>query len=287
MATLNLREHPRTSVTASRVAQGVSSFAFAAAGTGGFVTTVFTLSIAGVICTGAAIYFGERHLILPTLRMRSVWEIAVIGFVAMYFAAQAYHLASVASVSFLLLLVPLFAGLMAPFYGERLTRNGFIGLGMSMVGALLFAQPTAGFSDEWLGLLCAIIGGIALALLWHQSRGLAAHDDALWALSAVQNYPPAIIGMLIVLVGGMVPGTSALWWLLVAGVGYAGNVILRLFGLRLMTASTAALLAPVSALVSTALGIVILNEVPDALTWLGAAIITAGVIVATRPDKQR
>lgn len=280
-----LRQHPRTSVTLSRVAQGVSSFAFAAAGTGGFVTTVITLSVAAVICTGAAVYLGEARQILPTLRMRNVWVISLTGFVAMFFAAQAYHLASVATVSFLLLLVPLFAGLMAPLYGERLTRNGVIGMAISIVGALLFAQPNAAFSQEWLGLLCAVIGGLALAVLWHQSRDLAAHDDALWALSASQNYPPAVIGLVVVVLGGLTPSGTSMWWLLIAGIGYSGNVILRLFGLRRLTASAAALIAPVSALVSTLLGVLILHQVPDAITWVGAAIITVGVLVSTRPDR--
>lgn len=277
-----LRDHPRTSVTLSRVAQGASSFAFAAAGTGGFVTSVVTHAVAAVVCTLGAIAAGEGGLILGTLRSKRVWLVSIVGFAAMWLAAQAYHLAAVAPVSFLLLLVPLFTSLMAPLFGERITKNGVMGLGISLVGIMLFAGPDAGFASEWVGLLFALAAGGALAWLWYLSRDLATDDGRLWALSASQTYAPAVVGLAIVLLLGAFPSGSALMWLLVAGAGYAGNVVLRLFGLRRMPASVASLIAPVSAIVSTAMGIVILGQIPDPLTWLGAVVITIGVVVATR-----
>jgi drug/metabolite transporter (DMT)-like permease len=277
-----LRDLPRTSVTLSRVAQGVSSFAFAAAGTGGFVTSVLTHSVAAVLCTIGAILAGEGLLILGTLRMPRVWLVSIVGFGSMWLAAQAYHLAPVAPVSFLLLLVPLFTSLMAPLFGERITRNGLLGLAISLVGIVLFARPDAGVDTEWVGLLYALAAGGALAWLWYLSRDLTSDDGKLWALSASQTYAPAVVGLLVVLLLGAFPTGDALLWLLVAGAGYAGNVVLRLFGLRRMPASTASLIAPVSAIVSTVLGMVILGQIPDAVTWLGAVIITVGVIVATR-----
>ena len=277
-----LRELPRTSVTLSRVAQGVSSFAFAAAGTNGFVTTVITFAVTAVACTIGAVLAGEGHRILGTFRLPRLWSVTVVGFLAMYLAAQAYHLAAVAPVSFLLLLVPLFAALMAPFAGERLTRNGMVGLAISVVGIGLFAKPEQGANPQWPGLACALAAGGALAWLWYLSRDLAAHDDDLWALSAAQNYVPAVVGLAAVVLLGDFPGGVSLAWLLVSGLGYAGNVILRLFGLRRLTASTASLIAPVSAIVSTLLAVVILHEVPDGRTWVGAAVITIGMIVATR-----
>ncbi|MFZ4373817.1 MAG: DMT family transporter [Mycobacterium sp.] len=284
----SLRELPRTSVTLSRVAQGVSSFAFAAAGTNGFVTTVITFAVTAVLCTVGAVLAGEGRRILGGLRLPRLWSVTVVGFFAMYLAAEAYHLAPVAPVSFLLLLVPLFAALMAPFAGERLTRNGMIGLAISLVGIGLFAKPEQGTNAHWPGLVCALAAGGALAWLWYLSRDLAAHDDNLWALSAAQNYVPAVVGLAAVLLMDDIPGGVSLVWLLVSGLGYAGNVILRLFGLRRLPASTASLIAPVSAIVSTLLAVVILGEVPDARTWAGAAVITVGAIVATRePGRTR
>lgn len=282
-----LRTHPRTAVTLSRVAQGVASFAFAAAGTAGFVTTVVTFVVASIICTVGALLVGEGHRILPTLRMGRVWAVAVVGFISMVLAATAYELASVAVVSFLLLLVPLFSGILAPLYGERMTRNGVIGLGISVLGIIAFAQPSQDYQAEPLGLVAALLGGLGLAILWMMSRGLATMNDGLWALSATQMIGPALLGLLVITVSGSLPAGVGMWWLIVAGIGYAGNTIWRLMGLRLLPASTAALLSPISALVSTAMGIVILNEIPDALTWFGATVITLGVIIATRPSPGR
>jgi drug/metabolite transporter (DMT)-like permease len=198
----HLRTHPRTAVTMSRIAQGVASFAFAAAGTAGFVTTVVTFVVASIICTVGAVLVGEGHRILPTLRMGRVWAVAVVGFISMVLAATAYELASVAVVSFLLLLVPLFSGLLAPLYGERMTRNGVIGLSISVLGIIAFAQPSQDYQAEPLGLVAALLGGLGLAILWMMSRGLATMNDGLWALSATQMIGPALLGLLVITVNG-------------------------------------------------------------------------------------
>ena len=60
-------------------------------------------------CTIGAVMAGEGRRILGSFRLPRLWSVTVVGFLAMYLAAQAYHLAAVAPVSFLLLLVPLFA----------------------------------------------------------------------------------------------------------------------------------------------------------------------------------
>jgi len=271
---------PRTSATLSRLAQGVSSFAFAAAGTNGFVTSVLTFAVAGVVCTVGALAAGEAGRIGDTFHIPRLWTTGIVGFLAMYLAAEAYHRADVAPVSFLLLLVPVFTALTAPLAGERLTREGALGLVISVIGIALFAQPQHGTVAQWPGLLCALAASGALAWLWYLSRDLASHDDRLWALSAAQNYLPALVGLAALPVMGGFPAGVPLVWLLVSGAGYAANTILRLYCLRILPASTASLIAPISAIVSTVLGIAVLGEIPDARVCAGAVVITIGVMVS-------
>ena len=187
-----------------------------------------------------------------------------------------------ATVSFLLLLVPIFAGALGPLYGEHLSGFNVIGMSVSMVGIALFAQPSPDFDSEWVGIVLALLGGLALALVWHQSRTLAARGDEPWAATASQTVVPGILGLVLVLGMGSPPAGAALGWLLVSGLGYAGNTVLRLVGLRGLSASSAALIAPASALTSTALAFLVLHQVPDLTTCVGAVVIVIGLVVAQR-----
>ena len=94
------------------------------------------------------------------LRNRTLWAVSVVGAVSLILGAQAYQMAAVATVSFLLLLVPVFAGLLAPLYGERLTRRDLVGLGIGLVGVAFFAQPSPAFDTEWLGIVLALLCGL-------------------------------------------------------------------------------------------------------------------------------
>ena len=271
-------------VACSRLSQGVSSFALAAAACGGLLAAAVTVAVAGIVALGVALAWGGRasgRLVWELLRTARVWVIGVVGYISVAGAALAFHFASVATVTFLLLLVPLFAALLAPLYGERVRARQLMALGIGLVGVACFAAPSTPFADEWRGIALALLASVTLALNWHQNRSLARQLEAPWAGAAAQTLGPGAIGLTTVaFVGSWPTGTSSWLWLVVAGVGYAGNTGLRLSGLRSIPASSAALLAPISAITSSLLALVVLGQRPDALTLLGAAIIVAGVVVA-------
>lgn len=275
--------HPRTSVTVSRVMQGVSTFGFAAAAVNGVVGAAVALAVSALAGVAGSLVAGSLGSLLVLLRDRLVWVAAGVGAVALVLAAEAYQMAAVATVSFLLLLVPLFAGLMAPLFGERLGRGDVLGMGIGLVGIACFARPSEDFESEWMGIVLALLAGLSVGLLWHQSRALARRDWDPWATTLAQTVAPGAIGLVIVLALGRLPGGHALAWLVVSGLGYAANTVLRLLGLKMLTASKAALIAPVSALTSTTLAALVLGQIPDALTLLGAVLIVVGVIVAQLP----
>ncbi|MFI0432077.1 MAG: EamA family transporter [Candidatus Nanopelagicales bacterium] len=277
--------HPRAALTASRVLQGVASFGFAAAAAGGLAAATITLAVGSVIGIVGALAARSLGTLPRLLRDRTVVAASLVGAVALLLGAQAYQLTSVATVSFLLLLVPLFAGLLAPLYGEHLGRRELLGLAISLVGIGCFARPSPAFATEWTGIVLALLTGLALGIVWHQSRSLAQRGAEPWAMTAAQMVVPGVVGLVVVVAMlGRLPGGPALAWLVVSGVGYAGNTVLRLTGLRLLSASKAALIAPVSALTSTALAFVLLDQVPDLLTCIGAVVIVLGVVVSQWPS---
>lgn len=275
--------HPRTAVTASRILQGVSSFGFAAAAVGGVTAASVTLAVGGMVGIVGAVAAGSMGSLPRLLVNRTVVAVSVAGAASLVLAAQAFQQAAVATVAFLLLLVPVFAGLLAPLFRERLERRDLVGLGLGVVGIVCFAQPSPVFASEWSGILLALLAALALGVVWHQSKSLATHDFEPWATSAAQMIVPASLGLAAVLLLGWLPSGASLVWLIVSGVGYTGNTVLRLVGLRYLPASRAALLAPVSALTSTFLALLLLGQVPDPLTCLGAGIIVVGVLVAQWP----
>ena len=260
--------------------QGVASFGFAAAAVGGLAAATVTLGVSASVAALGALWMGSIRVVPTMLRDRLVWEAAVVGALALVLGAQAYQLADVATVSFLLLLVPLFAGLLAPLFGEWLGRRDLLGMGIGLVGIACFARPTADFDAEWVGIALALLAGLALGLLWHQSRTLARREWEPWATTLAQTLVPGVVGIVVVVALGLQPTGTALGWLVVSGLGYAANTALRLVGLRGLAASRAALIAPVSALTASALAFLVLGQVPDALTLVGAAIIMVGLAVA-------
>ncbi len=280
-----LRSHPRGAVTVSRVLQGVSSFGFAAAAVGGVAAAAITLAVASAVGLVGVVVAHSVRTVPKLLGERTLWAVSMVGAASLVLGAQAYQMAAVATVSFLLLLVPVFAGLLAPLYGERLTRRDLLGLGIGLVGIAFFAQPSPAFDTEWLGIVLALLCGCALGLQWHQSRSLATRAYEPWATSVAQMIVPGGIGLVLVWVLGLAPARAALLWLIVSGIGYAGNTALRLIGLQTMTASKAALIAPVSALTSTILALLILHQVPDVLTCIGAVVMVVGVVVSQWPAR--
>ena len=203
-----------------------------------------------------------------------MWVIGVVGYISVAGAALAFHFASVATVTFLLLLVPLFAALLAPLYGERCARRQLMALGIGLVGVACFAAPSTPFADEWRGIALALLASVTLALNWHQNRSLARQPGGAvgrrrGANSGTRRHRPddgrlrrqlADRHLLLAVAGGgrgRVRGqhrAAPVW----------PAVDTRQFGRAA---------GPISAITSSLLALVVLGQRPDALTLLGAAII--------------
>jgi drug/metabolite transporter (DMT)-like permease len=178
--------------------------------------------------------------------------------------------------------------LAAAWLGERVSLRRWCGVGLGMVGVLIALRPpilAGGAPMHWAALLPL---GTAAAFAVYQilTRRLAAVDDprttilhtgfaATLATSVAQPFvwlPPSL------------PDWGVL--ALLGVLGGAGHGLLVLAYAR----APVSLLAPLSytqLVWTTIAGIVVFADWPDALTLLGAAVITLGGLMVAVPDRMR
>jgi drug/metabolite transporter (DMT)-like permease len=190
-----------------------------------------------------------------------------------------------------LVLGAMFAGW--AFFGERPSRTRIVGMGVIVAGLALIAAGKGGaeMPGAWRGDLLFVAAGlswVAFTMLLRQWR-----VGALPAAAAV-----AVVSALVVVPGVLLFGTldriaalpvpALVAQVLVQGVG-SGVLAVIAYGRAVehLGAARAALfpaLVPGAALL---VGISVANEVPAFLEWLGAAVVTAGLIVALELLRKR
>jgi drug/metabolite transporter (DMT)-like permease len=161
---------------------------------------------------------------------------------------------------------------------ESVGRNRWLGAALGIAGALLIAKP--GFGGWHLVYLVALVGTSLNGLAFVLNRYLQREDNE--ATTMFYTNAVAVLGNLPVLFMTGPPSLEVLPWLpgvLVLGpLGmYAGIVAVR--------HANASVLGPYTLLrlvISLAAGIAVFHEVPDSLSFLGAALILGGCILAVR-----
>lgn len=171
----------------------------------------------------------------------------------------------------------------ALFLGERFGPRRALGVGLALIGALIVIRPGAAvFSPYAILPLGAAICYSTYALLTR----LVGRDEDVWT-SLLYT---ALVGT--VVLSGMVPfywvtpdPMATLLMLAIGLVGAAGQLLL----IRALMTAEASLVAPFSytGLVFAGVwGMVLFGDFPDAMTWLGAAIIAgAGIYVWHRETR--
>lgn len=173
----------------------------------------------------------------------------------------------------------------ALFLGERLGWRRIAGIALALTGALIIIRPgTEVFSVDALLPQCAAICFATYALL---TRRVGRDEDPWTSLLYT-----AAVGC--VVLSALVPGfwvapdrVTIAWMIFVAATGAAGQLLL----IRALTVAEASTVAPFSysgVIFATIFGLVLFNEVPDALTILGALVIVgAGLYVWRRETRGR
>jgi drug/metabolite transporter (DMT)-like permease len=179
----------------------------------------------------------------------------------------------------------MFTTLMAgPLLGERVDRWRWAGTLIGFAGVAVMLRPGAAV-DPW-GAAAALGAALAWCGVTLSSRALTRTESTRTVL--------AWVGL--VTFAGVTPFAAAAWvplglvdWLILAGVAAVAPAIIWLVT-EALRAGEASAIAPVQylRLVIVALaGWLFFGEVPDAMGWLGIAVILAGALVVTVAEARR
>lgn len=253
------------------------------------------LAIAFWRCAGGALVLAPFSLRsrrdAPPLDATQWKQLAGAGlFLALHFALWITSLdyTTVASSVTLVAMSPIFVGLGARvFLGEPPSRRTWIGLGLTVAGAVVIGAGDLAVADlgreALLGDLLALGGAVTVAgylLVGRAARRrlpVTVYASAVYGIAALLLLPACL------LVGADLVGFGPITWLAIAGL----IVGPQLFGHTVFNALLAYVTATVVAIVVLAepvaagvLAWLVLAELPATLFWLGAPLILGGVYVA-------
>ena len=209
------------------------------------------------------------------------------GFCALFCFFHAVTRLPLADVTVIHFTNPVFTAILAAvFLHEPLGKRELIGLPLCLAGVALVAQPDFLFGEgaknlDMSAVAVALAAAVFSSVAYTTVRGLRGTDDPLvvvfyFPLVAAPASVPFMIG-------------NALWptpfeWLLlfaVGGVTQMGQVFLTR-GLHLERAGRATSMSYVQVVFAAAWGLLFFHEVPNALSIAGAALILAGMLLASR-----
>lgn len=176
--------------------------------------------------------------------------------------------------------------LAAVVLGERITRGAVGALGLCIAGVLFVARPAWLFGAQAAGLDLfavgiALLGALmsSIAYLAIRSIGTREHPLVIVLYLPLVSLPTSVL----LTAQQYVPPTPREWALLIAiGVLTQGAQLALTRGLQLEAAGRATTVGYVQIVFAALWGILFLSEVPSPLSLVGAVLIVAGVVVASR-----
>ena len=195
--------------------------------------------------------------------------------VTLMFASVAYiPLGDATAISFL---NPVFAMMLAiPLLGERVGPIRWLAAGMALLGALILLRPTpASFQPAaLLALGAAMVMGLELIFI----KRLAQRESPFQIL--IFNNTLGLVISSLAVIAVWQPPTGAQWAVL-AGVGLSMAAAQACFvnGMARADASFVAPFSYATLIFAVLYDAVFFDTLPDAISWLGAAIIIAGAVL--------
>lgn len=175
---------------------------------------------------------------------------------------------------------PLFVGLISAIFGEGLSKNEALGLGIGFLGVLLIAGP-ASFQHGFQGPLLALISALVFGLYSYLGRSYAQRLGSATANSISFVLGGALVFLMLPFFGAPMWQVTAknLWPLLYLGVfvtGIAYYAYLR--GLSLLTPAAGSATFFAKPALATLLAWVILDEPLSWWKWAGILVIILGMM---------
>jgi drug/metabolite transporter (DMT)-like permease len=249
-----------------------------------------------VASVALVVYVAATRAGLPDLHdLPGLFVLGFLGFslynVALNAGEAGENAVSAGVASFLIASAPVFIALLATaFYGERLTRWGWVGIALSFAGvALISLSGENGFQVNGRALLVLLaalsvsIYNVRIKPLLTKYGALRTTTYAIWTGTILMLiYTPGMIremqtatleSTLAVIYMGIFPGA----------IGYVAWSMV----LARLPASIAGSFLYLIPLVATFIAWVWLGEVPTLTAFIGGIIVIAGVIVVNRLGKQR
>lgn len=229
-----------------------------------------------------------------TLSTSSIALIALSGvFLAAHFAFWIASLerTSVATSVVLVAAQPLYVALLAPFFlRETIDRRVWAALLIAMLGVLLMAGEDLGDgASTILGDVFALLGGIFAAGYFMVGRRVRPHVPWLQYVGTVYPISAVVLVAAALVAGDPFTGYTAKTYLMIALLALGPQLIghssinWSLAVLPAIIVSLAILLEPLG---TTALAVVILDEMPTTFELIGGTLVIIGVYFALRPGAE-
>lgn len=210
-------------------------------------------------------------------RAQMVRGLSMLAATLMFFTTLGYlPQAEATSINFL---APLLVLALAPWLLREPPRmSRWVAAGIAFVGVLIVIRPSGGLHP--VGVVCGLLTACCMAVQYMATRRVA-EDDPFTSL--IWSGAVGTVGMSLVLLfflpqaGQAVQNMGWLEVLVLLSTGVTGALghLLQIGAYRHASASTLAPFVYLQILSATAVGWLVWGDFPDALTWLGIAIICA------------
>ncbi|MDC1287313.1 DMT family transporter [Gammaproteobacteria bacterium] len=262
--------------------------------------------LAGSISSGQVTwsrFFFQIILMSPLLlRTRGPWLTpalwlhaargALIAFATLFFFSGLAYLPMADAIAIFFIEPLLVTLLSALFFGEAIRWRRISAISLGLVGALIIIRPT--FSEVGFAALYPVATAFCFSFYILLTRKLVSKEDPI-RLQFFAGIFGCLVMSLALGYGSIndVAILAAVWpsqheWLLLGALGLIATAchLLIAHAYRLATIGILAPFQYVEIIGATVLGLVIFNDFPDAITWLGIAIIVgSGMYVFHRESK--
>lgn len=235
---------------------------------------------------------------LRQLSRSDVVGLILVGAVlAVHFAAwiTSLDLTSVAASVVLVTLHPVFVALVSQrVFGEGVGARGYVGIGLALVGGVVITWGDARSGPEPLvGDTLALLGALAAAIYFLAGRGYRKRLSLLAYVTPVYASCAFFLGLLLLLPSpyggspfGIAPRDHILFLAMAVVPMILGHTVLN-WALKYVTAPAIATTILGEPLGSTVLAVVLLDEVPGALTIGGGALVLVGIAMVAFVEGRR
>jgi len=180
---------------------------------------------------------------------------------------------------------PLFTTLLAiPLLGERVGWRRWAAVAAGFAGVLLIVQPT-GAGVHW---AAALPIGAALAVAYAEilTRRISATESSIGIL-AYTSLAVALTGLASLPFGWPLPSPAELGLLLLSALLMGAALYLHIEAFRLAEASSIAPYRYTALLSAALIGFLVWGQLPNALAWLGSAVVVASALYIWHRERRR